>query len=261
MKHLFLMAMLCLTVTITNGQNVIEKYYQNYVEQEDITEVYVSGQLFQYAAHFVDDEDFQDVEEIGIEDAKEFILSIQSFQLIKVPDLADATVQYENGVSRISRTHEELVAFRENDSRFTLLVQEDGDVVTELVGIGTDENEFVVFSLLGEMNLEDLGKIVAKIQKENMTKSDALETVKIDYSEMKVYPNPASTDGILNIDVPQGMIGGQARIYDMNGNMINQFRISNRQQQFQAENLNPGYYVVELQNETTTMKKKVLVAK
>ena len=255
------MAVLCLTVTLTNGQNVIEKYYQHYVEQDNITEVYVSGQLFKYAAHFVDDEDFQEVEEIGVEDAKEFILSIESFQLIKVPELADAATEYERGLDKISRTHEELVAFRDNNSRFTLLVQEEGDIVSELVGIGTDDSEFVVFTLNGSMDFEDLGKIVAKIQKENMTRNEVFESVEIDYSEMKVYPNPASTDGILNIDVPQGMIGGQARIYDMSGNVINQFRISDRQQQFQAENLTPGYYLVELQNETTTMKKKVLVAK
>ena len=261
MKHLFLLALLCLTATLSTGQNVIEKHYQNYVDMEDITEVYVSGQLFQYAAHFVDDEDFDEIEEIGVEDAKEFILSIESFQLIKVPELADATSVYEDGVDKISRTHDELVAFRDDNARFTLLVQEDNGIVSELVGIGADDGEFIVFSLLGDMDFNDLGKIVAKMQKENMTKNEVFENVEIDYSEMKVYPNPASADGILNIDVPQGMIGGQARIYDMSGNVINQFQISNRQQQFQADNLTPGYYVVELQNETTTMKKKVLVAK
>ncbi len=261
MKHLFLLAILCLTATLTTGQNVIEKHYQNYVEMEDITEVYVSGQLFQYAAHFVDDEDFDDIEEIGVEDAKEFILSIESFQLIKVPELAEAIAEYEAGVDKISNTHDELIAIRDNDARFTLLVQENNGVVSELVGIGTDDNDFIVFSLLGNMDFNDLGKIVAKMQKENMTKNEVFDKVDIDYSEMKVYPNPASTDGILNIDVPQGMIGGTARIFDMNGNVINKFQISDRQQQFQAENLTPGYYVVELQNETTTMKKKVLVAK
>ncbi|NNF33294.1 MAG: DUF4252 domain-containing protein [Saprospiraceae bacterium] len=261
MKHLFLLALLCLTVTLTTGQNVIEKHYQNYVEQEDITEVYVSGQLFQYAAHFVDDEDFDEVEELGVEDAKDFILSIESFQLIKVPELTDAASIYEAGVDKISRTHDELIAIRDNDSRFTLLVDEYEGIVSELVGIGTSDGEFIVFSLLGDMDFNDLGKIVAKIQKENMTKNEVFERVDIDYSEMKVYPNPASTDGILNIDVPQGMVGGTARIYDLNGSVISQFKISDRQQQFQAENLTPGYYVVELQNETTTMKKKVLVAK
>jgi hypothetical protein len=259
MKYLFLLATLCLSFSFASSQNVIEKHFQTYQQQEDITEVFVSGQLFQMAAVFVDNADFEDLEEIGVEDAKEFILSIESFQLIKVPELQDAEAIYRNGLSKIKNTHDELVMIRDNGSHFSLHVSESGGRVTELVGMGTDDGEFIVFSLLGDMDFESLGKIVSKIQSENLTKSKVVQELDID--EMKIYPNPASTDGLLNIEVPESMIGGTARLYDLNGSVVQQFTIQGRQQQLQAEGLTPGYYVVELQKDAVTMKKKVLVAK
>jgi hypothetical protein len=259
MKYLFLLAALCLSFSFTSAQNVIEKHFQSYADQEDITEVFVSGQLFKYAAHFVDDEDFGELEEVGVEDAKDFILSIQSFQLIKVPEIADANSEYNRGLSKISNSHEELIVVRDNNNQFSLHVDENNGIVSELVGIGISENEFIVFSLLGEMDFDNLGKLVSKIQMENFAKNSIVSEIDID--EMKVYPNPASTEGILNIDVPQSMIGGNARLYDINGNVIQQFKIEQQQQKLQAEGLTPGYYVVELQKDAVSMKKKVLVAR
>ena len=194
-----------------------------------------------------------------MEDAKDFIASIESFQLIKVPDLTDAFSVYNDGLNKIKGSHDELIVVRDNEKHFSLHVKEGGGIVSELVGMGTDNEDFVVFSLLGNMDFDQLGKIVSKIQMEQFSKDGIVSEIDID--DMKVYPNPASTEGILNIDVPSSMIGGNARLYDMNGNVIQQFVIENQQQQLQAENLAPGYYVVELQKEKVSMKKKVLVAR
>lgn len=261
MKYLFLLAALCLSLNVSTSQNVIDRYYQSYVEQDNITEVFVSGQLFKYAAHFIDDSDFEELEEAGVEDAKAFITSVESFQLIKVPDLMDAVSVYKSGLSKIKNSHEELIIMRHEDSQFSLHVDEDNGVVSELVGMGTDDGEFVVFSLLGNMDLDQLGKLISKVQMGNFTENNVVSEIQLDIDDMKVYPNPASTEGILNIEVPQSMLGGNARLYDMNGNVIQQFVIESQQQKLEVEGLTPGYYVVELQKDAVSMKKKVLVAR
>jgi hypothetical protein len=126
------------------------------------------------------------------------------------------------------------------------------------VGIGaTDENEFLVFSLTGAIDLDQIGKLIAKIESERDGKINTRNQVNID--DMKIYPNPSSKGQVMNIEAPEEMIGGKAMVYDITGNLIKSYDIDKTSYQMNTDNLAPGKYIVRLQNKEVSLQKKVLI--
>ena len=254
MKHLFYLVFTCLLVVSSNAQNFIETHFQNLIGLENNTEVYVNGKLFDYAGHFLDEEEDEDIGNI-----KEFVTSIEEIQVLVARDIVNPTTEYQKGISIVDGNYEQLVVVRDGHSNFSLYIDESGGVVNELIGIGTDDKEFILVSILGEMDLDKIGELVSKIQTEALNNKTVLRNM--DFDEMKVYPNPASTESVLNIEIPERMIGGEVRVFDMNGLLIQSYQLSEQIQQIKSDGWIPGYYIVEIAKEEVSMKKKILIAK
>ncbi|MEM9549184.1 MAG: T9SS type A sorting domain-containing protein, partial [Bacteroidota bacterium] len=77
--------------------------------------------------------------------------------------------------------------------------------------------------------------------------------------DMKVYPNPANLSSEINLDVPEAMVGGKAVLYDANGAKIKTFDVTKRTETISTTNLKAGNYFVELNKESISMKRQLIV--
>ena len=253
MKKLFTLLCLVIACGLIHAQNLIDKHYQHFVDLEESTVIHVSALTFQYASNFVPQNE-QEAKEF-----KEFLQSINSFDLVKISDLAEASNEYRNGLNLLGNNFDELLNVKDKESRFSLYIDEEDGVVYELVGLGVDDKDFVVFSLTGEMRLEQIGDIIGKIQSEKMNPLKPLSDSGV--ADMRVYPNPVNTQNSFSVDIPEGMMGGKITMIDANGNQVRKQQALSEVAQIETNALTPGYYFVSIEKDGIIMKKKILIVR
>lgn len=252
MKNLFYALVLTLFSSATFAQGIIEREYANYLDQEDVTHVYVSGKMFDMASTIAKGIDDSEVKELS-----EFASKIQSFSLIKVPNKEVAMSEFKKGKNSIASDYEELMRIRDEGTRFAIYVDEENDIVYEVVGLGVVDGEFIALSLVGEMDLNKIAEFVGKIE------NDALEPFKriseFKPNDVKVYPNPATTDTELTVEIPDEMVGGTITVFNTNGNKLKTVDASNNRVTLRTNDFPAGSYFVEIQKESITMKKQLII--
>lgn len=251
MKNILITISIALLSISLSAQNVIAENFEHLSNQEDVTSIHVTGKMFSYAQNFKDSGDEE------ADEMLDFISTITAFRFLGAENLASASQEYENGLQSLARNFEELIVVRSKDGNFSLYVDETNGTVHELVGLGTDNQNFMVFSLTGEMDLKTIGKVASEIQMEGFNK---METIK-DYSvsDVKVYPNPVTSRGTFTIDTPEQFDGGTITMYDENGMFVKELDIDSQSQKIRNTDVSPGVYVLDINKDAVSVKKKVII--
>ncbi len=251
MKNYLLSLSLLLVGNLLFGQNIIEEKFQHLYDNEKATVVHVTGKLFSYANHFKDTQD-EDLNKIA-----EFASTIDAFTLVAMKEWPNSTNEYKNGMDYIHQDLEELVRVRSEEGNFSLYIDETNDVVNELVGIGTDNENFVVFSLTGEMDLEQIGKMASQI---NLDGFDELETIEsYDISSVKVFPNPVQGSERISIEIPSEMDNAKATLFNEDGKQVATRTVRSGKQSLDFGNLSSGVYFIDLEKDGVNVKKRIIV--
>lgn len=252
MKKITLLFALVIASLSLMGQGIVDKYYMDLEAKENTTSVFVSSAMFKMAAKLdieTDDEEFNQM--------KEFINSVQSFSLIKVPELNNPSSYYKEGIRKIENTHEELVRVKDQDTRLSVYVEEVNDVIYEIAVLGVVEGDFLAASLVGEMDLDQVSEFINKAQGESFEALSAIKDAGV--ADMKVYPNPSARGIAVSVDVPEGLIGGTAIVYNMEGKEVTRIPATSTTINVQTDDLPTGGYIVELSDGTTSIKQKMIV--
>ncbi len=250
MKNLILIALFAFCSASLFSQNIIEREFSHYVDQENVTSVFVSGKVFEFASYIETDEP-------EFEEIKDFITTIESFNLIAVQDHPNPREEYISANKRVGSDYEELIRVTDKEGNITVYIDENNGIVTELVGIASGEKEFVVFSLYGRMDLNKIGEIAGKIQSEGFEQLSVIR--EHDATKVKVYPNPTNAADGFTLEVPEAMDGGTATVYDMNGSKVKSFSLRTGEQNMETQGYGPGNYVVELEKDGVSIKKKLII--
>ncbi len=251
MKNYMLSFCLLLVGSTLFGQNIIEEKFQHLYEHEKATVVDVTGKMFSYAVHFEDTSD-EEVNEIA-----KLAASIDNMSLVAMKEWENAGAEYKKALSYIDGDLEELIRVRSEDGNFSLYIDESDDIVRELVGIGKESDNFVVFSITGEMDLNKIGKLASKIQMEGLNKIEAIDTY--DVSAVKVFPNPAKGSGNVTLELPSEWNDANATLFNESGTKIKDYRVNAGSQELSYDNLSPGIYYLDIEKESVNVKKKIIV--
>lgn len=250
MKNIVLLILVAFTSTSLLAQNVIDRKFSQFVDKENTTSVFVSGKVFEYVSYIETDEP-------EFEEIKDFITTIESFNLIAVQEHPDPRTEYRAAVKKVEGEYEELMRINDKEGNMSFYIDEDNGIVRELIGVGNGEKEFIVFSLYGRMDLNQIGKMAGKIQSEGFDEIAKIRTKGA--MDVKVFPNPANSDGELTLEVPESLDGGQAKIYDFDGRLLKTITVSQGQQNLETKGLNSGNYIIELQKDGVSIKKKFII--
>jgi len=180
---------------------------------------------------------------------------------VAVEELSNAVDEYKRGYSILEKNFESLVDIKDKESRFGFFIDQEGDIIYEIVGIGTDEGGLFVVSVTGEMRLDMISNIINEIQTNERLK-DLAPLKKYDTVAFEIYPNPANTSTQITVDVPESMIGGDIVLYDYAGNQVSSsLGVKNSPHSISTQGLAPGTFIVSLENNGVQLKKKVVVVK
>lgn len=256
MKQIILTLVSLFCINALTAQNAIDRHFGYLLNEEDATHVNVTGKMFELMNSIdvnVDDQESQE----EFDEMKSFLSSIRSFELIASNSSNNPRSSYTSGNKKLQSEYEELLSINDKEGSFIFYIDENNGTVHEVVGIGTDNEKMMVFSLVGDMRLEHIGKIAEQVSNSGLDQLSKVKDLNVD--EIKVYPNPASSTGKLNLVTPEGFDGGIATMYNASGAVVETYKIQGQEQSLRISNLEPGNYILAIEQNGVNFKKKVLI--
>ena len=247
MRSIFFLVCLLFT-SFTYAQNFIEDNYAHFLDRDDITRVTVGERMFNIAATLTKDSENRE--------AYDLVSKIKSFDLISVEGLSNPQNEFKAGIAKL-KGFEELVRVKDKENNIVIMVDETHEIIHELVGIIAADSEFVVFDLVGEIDLNEISKLTSKLQDEHLGKIQGISSLGMD--DVKVYPNPVKRGNEVNVDVPENMIGGKVKVIDVSGKTVVQQELSSNNLRLEGSQLNANSYFLEFENKGVIVRKKLIV--
>lgn len=170
MKYLIIFAFTALSSITIFGQNTdaISKYFEQYVENDDFTVVYVSAKMFEILGK-LDLEGFEDAE---AEIAMEMVSKLEGVRVLTTEK--DPMGYYKNALKTIDvKEYESLVQVRDEGENVNLMIKDlQGDIINEMLVLVGGEDEFVLVSIIGEIDLKNISKLSKAVNIKGMEHLD-----------------------------------------------------------------------------------------
>jgi hypothetical protein len=157
MKKLIVLALVVVAVK-AQAQDAITKFFSKYQNDESFSNVTVSSKMFSL---------FTDMEVTSPED-KEVINAISKLKGLRIlakEDARNARELYKEAFTLIpSKDYEELMTVRDKDADMKFLIKDDGKgKISELLMVMGGNNDFMILSLFGEIDLKQISKLGRKM--------------------------------------------------------------------------------------------------
>jgi len=168
MRKIVAILVLLVTLTTAKGQDVISKFFNKYQEDESFTNVNISSKMFGLFTQ-MDSEDPADKE---ILDA---ISKLKGLKIIAKEDARNSRELYKEALGLIPKNFEELMSVRDKDKDMKFMIDEKGGKISEMVMVVGGNEEFMVMSIFGEIDLKQISRIGSKMNikgLENLQKMD-----------------------------------------------------------------------------------------
>jgi hypothetical protein len=170
MKKLMIGAVMMMYSLAASAQNdAIAKFFTKYQGDESFSQVTISGKMFSMMANISGE----------TEEEKAMIASISKIKGLKILSKSEARNSrelYKEAISMIPTSNfEELMSIRDKDKDMKFFTKESGGKISELVMVMGGNEEFMVLTLFGEIDLKDISKIGKSVNIEGL---ENLEKVK-----------------------------------------------------------------------------------
>ncbi|RMG82935.1 MAG: DUF4252 domain-containing protein [Bacteroidetes bacterium] len=164
---LFFLMGISAPVQAQESADAISKYFNKYLEDERFTVVYVSGKLFSM---------FKDMElDLDDEEAEAIISVVEDLKGLRILTTEENGGEfYREALNIINKNeYETLMEVRQGkDENVQFLVKQDGDKMHELLLlVGGKDQEFVLVSFIGSINLNKIGELQKAFDKKDQSQS------------------------------------------------------------------------------------------
>lgn len=168
MKHTILFFLAFFGSLVVNGQNdAIEKYFNQYLEDERFTVVYISPKMFNMVAKM-------DIEDMDPE-VKDVISDLKGLRILTTE--INALAFYKEALQKINtKEYEVLMKVRDGDENVHFLIKDDGgDTIHELLLLVGGSSDFVLLSFVGNIDLKKISKLANSMDIKGVEHLDKIE--------------------------------------------------------------------------------------
>ncbi len=150
----------CLSTSAMNAQaDAISKYFNQYLEDERFTVVYISPKMFQLFKKMDLELDDKEAEAI-----MEVVEDLQGLRILVADE--DVAALYKEAVGKINtKEYEMLMTVRsKNEANVQFLIKDEGelDYVNELLLLVNSDDSFVLMSFVGRIDLNKVSKMASE---------------------------------------------------------------------------------------------------
>jgi hypothetical protein len=159
MKYIVILFLSLVGYTASAQIDAIEKYFGQYMEDEDFTVVYVSPKMFNLISRL----DLNEVNEDP--DAKLVMETVKDIRGLRVLTTDVKPMErYKEAMNMIStKEYEVLVTVRDKGENVRIWVKEDNKVINELLLLVGALDEFVMLSFVGNIDLEKISRLANEL--------------------------------------------------------------------------------------------------
>lgn len=142
--------MLMLSISGFSQVDAIAKYFNKYQEDTDFTVVYISPKMFEMISKLAEEEIDPEVQAI-----------IRDLKGLRILTTEKNPMRYYNEVTETLnlKSYEELMTIRDGNSNVRFLIKSKKDLVEELLLLVGSEEEFVMISFVGKIDLEKISRL------------------------------------------------------------------------------------------------------
>ena len=161
--------MMVMAMVATAQDNAISKFFSKYQGDESFSQVTVSSKMFGLFTNM----ETNDPEDKEVLDA---ISKIKGLRILAKEEARDSRELYKEALTMIpAKEYEELMTVRDKDKDMKFFIKEAAGKISELVMLMGGNEEFMVLSIFGEIDLKQVSKIGKKM---NVDGLDHLEKMK-----------------------------------------------------------------------------------
>ena len=158
MKKLMMgLVMVGMSVSAMAQGDAISKFFNKYQNDESFTQVTVSSKMFNL---------FTNMEVKNPEDQEVLnaISKLKGLRVLAKEEARDARELYKEALSLVPKEYEELMSVRDKDKDMKFFIKETKPgTISELVMVAGGNEEFMVMSVFGEIDLKQISKIGSKM--------------------------------------------------------------------------------------------------
>lgn len=171
MKTIAAAILLTMSFGAASAQDVISKFFTKYQDDESFTNVNISSKMFGLFTQM----DAESPEDKEVLDA---ISKLKGLKIVAKNNARNSRELYKEALNLIPKNFEELMSVRDKDKDMKFMIDEKGGKISELVMIVGGNEEFMVLSIFGEIDLKQISRIGTKMDikgLENLNKMDKKE--------------------------------------------------------------------------------------
>ncbi len=156
MKKIGAIMALVVIVTAANGQDVISKFFSKYQQDESFTNVNISSKMFGLFAQM-------DAESPEDKEVLEAISKLKGLRILAKENARNSRELYKEALSLIPKNFEELMSVRDKDKDMKFMIDENGGKISEMLMVLGGNEEFMIMSIFGEIDLKQISRIGSKM--------------------------------------------------------------------------------------------------
>lgn len=161
-KGIVIIGIMFLAIGMMAQGTVISKYFEQLEDNEEFTKVSVSQKMFSMFTEL----------EAGSDSEKEFLEAVSKLKGLKVimsDSIADAAKMYKKAISDVNKAgYEELMSVKDAEENMQFSIIEKDGIIQELMMVAGGNKRFVMLSLYGEIDLNNISKIAQEMRIEGM---------------------------------------------------------------------------------------------
>jgi hypothetical protein len=166
MKKFLTVVIAILSIGWVHGQNnAVDRFFGDFENDANATLVNISPKtfgMFTKALSKTEDAEIKDI-----------VSSVKGLKLVSTE--VNALKHYKDAISKIpSNEYETLVTVKDKGQNIRFFTKGSGDIVNELVLLVGGENQFLVMSLVGNLDLNKIAKLANKL---NVSGAEHLEKI------------------------------------------------------------------------------------
>jgi hypothetical protein len=151
------------------AQDAISKFFSKYQSDDSFSQVTVSSKMFGL---------FTNLEADTPEDKEvlDAISRLKGLRILAKEDARNARNLYKEAFTLIpTKEYEELMSVRDKDKDMKFLIKESGGKISELLMIAGGNDDFMILSLYGEIDLKQVSRIGKKMDVKGLENLDKLD--------------------------------------------------------------------------------------
>ncbi len=127
-----------------------DKLYSKYSASDGITSINLTQSMIGLASKFIGENDV---------DAKNLLESVKGVKLL-IAETTNSKLKSDANILIKGGNYEELMKIKDGDDNISIMVQENGDIIKEIIVMVDSVDEFVFINLNGNIDPQQVGKVL-----------------------------------------------------------------------------------------------------